>query len=737
MSRSPSILIVVGSHTLSILLVYSLEQEVKVGQCGEIGIKIVAKLLHSISCNESIIKLPQMSRRQQFWSLKNKHRHVIKRITNKNYKRRFRDNKGNIITRIIPIKHKITASKVVEESDDTLSSLYKANKLISKCNKKDLTIMEPTSSTKSFKFTDNNPPPKNRNVQEASAWLRKYFPNHESKFANYSGIDLLNLTRQELIQFCGPLDGVRMYNEITKKAPPPKLVIYCAIETDIEPIWKIVCLFERTTEALTEKLSSVFNLSKDGLHSIWLQGPRGIRVLMCNDLVLNMEKESVYLVQLLNDSPIGYFKALLKPNAVSYLDSIEEQQEKPEGYIKTDWEIDAKRMTSLESKIKKSRLNNDGNIIITDSFECRVSPRPIVADEFIVDVPLRDAYIGILRNKKDTATVIKSLTAILPGFCHLKRCTNSQLLLAFVGNSIEKSKNNMNLAFSSESELKDFLNDKKFNLQLLKDDFLIVSVPEIPPRTKSQAKRASDIWPVNFHPDISIELILSGNYFNSVQLNIIDACMKVCIEASRLEAFTNNHCNGSAVILNPNDNGISRIISIASCRINEHPMWHAAMLAVDLVAKSRGGGAWKFEFPFQTTSHDTNECHKRKFHSIPPLCYPSSLNNMCIPEFSTNALGNSKSKHDNDNDNENNCPYLCTNYWVFLMEEPCPMCAMALLHSRVAMIFYGIPNKSRGILGSKALLHTMPGLNHRYKVWTNVLAYNSQRTEMKIDQRGQ
>ncbi|KAK0162463.1 hypothetical protein PV327_006238 [Microctonus hyperodae] len=383
-------------------------------------------------------------------------------------------------------------------------------------------------------------------------------------------------------------------------------------------------------------------------------------------------------------------------------------------------------MTSL--KIKKSRLNNDENIIINQR---RILPRPIVADEFIVDVPLRDAYIGILKNKKDTAAVIKNITGILPGFCHLKRCANGQLLLAFVGNSIEKYNDNINLTFSSESELKNFLNDKNFNLQLLNDDFLIKSVPELPPRTKSQAKRASDIWPVNFHPDISLELILSGNYFNSVQLDIIDACMKVCIEASRLEAFNNNHCNGSAVILNPNDNGIGRIISIASCRINEHPMWHAAMLAVDLVAKSRGGGAWKFEFPLETILQDTNEYHKRKFHLIPPLCYPLSLNKINIPEFSTDALGDSKY------DNEINSPYLCTNYWVFLMEEPCPMCAMALLHSRVAMIFYGIPNKSRGILESKALLHTMPGLNHRYKVWTNVLGYNSQRTAMEIDQRGQ
>ncbi|KAK0162467.1 hypothetical protein PV327_006242 [Microctonus hyperodae] len=194
------------------------------------------------------------------------------------------------------------------------SPISAVNSPVSESSSEDSTTIMPTSSSSNdpYRFVGSHPPPKNRNIQEAAAWLRKYFPAHESTFVNYSGIDLLNLTRQELVQFCGPLDGIRMYNEIIEKAPVPKLVIYCALETDEQPIWKIIRLFEKTSDALTEKLSTVFNLPKDRLHSILFQGPRGIHVQICNDLVSYMEKDSVYLVQILKDSPVGYFKLLLK-----------------------------------------------------------------------------------------------------------------------------------------------------------------------------------------------------------------------------------------------------------------------------------------------------------------------------------------------------------------------------------------------------------------------------------------
>lgn len=61
--------------------------------------------------------------------------------------------------------------------------------------------------------------------------------------------------------------------------------------------------------------------------------------------------------------------------------------------------------------------------------------------------------------------------------------------------------------------------------------------------------------------------------------------------------------------------------------------------------------------------------------------------------------------------------YLCTQCEVFISHEPCCMCAMGLLHSRVATVTYFYPNPSIGALGSVHSLHTTPKLNHHFRVF--------------------
>ena len=45
------------------------------------------------------------------------------------------------------------------------------------------------------------------------------------------------------------------------------------------------------------------------------------------------------------------------------------------------------------------------------------------------------------------------------------------------------------------------------------------------------------------------------------------------------------------------------------------------------------------------------------------------------------------------------------------------MCAMALVHSRVRRVFYGIPSLDEGALGSHFAVHALPSLNHRYRAF--------------------
>ena len=65
--------------------------------------------------------------------------------------------------------------------------------------------------------------------------------------------------------------------------------------------------------------------------------------------------------------------------------------------------------------------------------------------------------------------------------------------------------------------------------------------------------------------------------------------------------------------------------------------------------------------------------------------------------------------------------YLCTGLDAFVTLEPSPMCAMALLHSRVGRVFYGASDTEAGVLGSNGMLHEEKTINHRYRVFRCVL----------------
>jgi tRNA-specific adenosine deaminase 3 len=62
-------------------------------------------------------------------------------------------------------------------------------------------------------------------------------------------------------------------------------------------------------------------------------------------------------------------------------------------------------------------------------------------------------------------------------------------------------------------------------------------------------------------------------------------------------------------------------------------------------------------------------------------------------------------------------PYLCTGFDCFLVREPCTMCAMALVHSRVARVVYCMSDTQHGALGGSYRLHSQRSLNHHYKVY--------------------
>lgn len=65
---------------------------------------------------------------------------------------------------------------------------------------------------------------------------------------------------------------------------------------------------------------------------------------------------------------------------------------------------------------------------------------------------------------------------------------------------------------------------------------------------------------------------------------------------------------------------------------------------------------------------------------------------------------------------ENGAQYLLTGLTLFITHEPCLMCTMALLHSRVKEVFYLVPMPHTGGCGGVACVPSLKGVNHRFSI---------------------
>ena len=66
-------------------------------------------------------------------------------------------------------------------------------------------------------------------------------------------------------------------------------------------------------------------------------------------------------------------------------------------------------------------------------------------------------------------------------------------------------------------------------------------------------------------------------------------------------------------------------------------------------------------------------------------------------------------------------PHLCAGCDIYVTLEPCAMCAMALVHSRVRRLIYALPAPEGGALGSRYHLHAEKSLNHHFCVLRGAL----------------
>lgn len=306
---------------------------------------------------------------------------------------------------------------------------------------------------------------------------------------------------------------------------------------------------------------------------------------------------------------------------------------------------------------------------------------PVLSDEQSQDVELVEAFAVPIVNKKETSRLVRELNSLYPlnGLQHIKR------VRACKGQESPHPLEVLVCLAREAPEVKEVTIDSLLPSAAVRHDGLgepfVVKVPARPPLTRPQFELASQHWPTSFHEDKQVTVALRGELFSPLQKTNMHMYMMSAVAAAKAGRELGMEAVGAVMV----DPLTDRIIAVGhDCR-GDHPLHHAVMVCIDLVAQSQGSGCYSFDSytACRFTSPNSNE----------PQNTPES--------------------------EEGSQPYICTGYDLYVTREPCVMCAMALVHSRIGRVFYGT-SSADGALGTKFKIHTQRDLNHRFEVYRGV-----------------
>ncbi|XP_074835140.1 transcription factor CP2-like protein 1 isoform X2 [Carettochelys insculpta] len=155
-------------------------------------------------------------------------------------------------------------------------------------------------------------------ILETQQWLhRNRFTGYCRMLANFTGADLLKLSRSDLVQICGAADGIRLFNALKARCIRPRLTLYVAREPqassterpeDSPPApYQEIYLEELTAAELTNKLAELLSLPANLIQQVSKQGPTGIQILITDLLVRNLADESCFTAAVTKaQAPEGY-----------------------------------------------------------------------------------------------------------------------------------------------------------------------------------------------------------------------------------------------------------------------------------------------------------------------------------------------------------------------------------------------------------------------------------------------
>ncbi|XP_061726732.1 transcription factor CP2-like protein 1 isoform X2 [Cydia pomonella] len=145
--------------------------------------------------------------------------------------------------------------------------------------------------------------PATASAGDTAAWLARHrFAQHAATFANFSGADLLRLSRDDIIQICGLADGIRLFNALHAKRIEPRLTVYVSAGGGV---YSALYLHSCRAPELLHKLQALHRAHAHGhkeVDTVLVSGPNGARVRLTDELVRHLPDKSTYRLQRVDDA---------------------------------------------------------------------------------------------------------------------------------------------------------------------------------------------------------------------------------------------------------------------------------------------------------------------------------------------------------------------------------------------------------------------------------------------------
>jgi len=120
--------------------------------------------------------------------------------------------------------------------------------------------------------------------------------------------------------------------------------------------------------------------------------------------------------------------------------------------------------------------------------------------------------------------------------------------------------------------------------------------------------------------------------------------------------------------------------------------------------------------PVSFLGHDTRQSNRHPLKHAAINTIRTLADHHASLESSKSRISTSEHSSE-DPELRNGSNYLLTDMAFFITHEPCVMCSMALLHSRVKDLFYLYPMPRTGGCGGLTCLTTLKGVNHRFNIF--------------------